>query len=195
MPVPGWLRPGASPRHAPSVSTDSRSAALRGAARFALRDAAFALASGGLWWLDAMARARGVEGAPALLLAVVAGLSAVGCGFLIHEWGHLAGALARGARVEFPASVASLFLFKFDVRNDRRQFLAMSYGGYLGSLVAAALLVLLLPSAALSGKIGLALTALGVVGGFVAELPITFRVLRGGPLPSAGVVYVGPSDD
>jgi hypothetical protein len=168
-----------------------RPSVLPGAVRFALRDLVIALTSGGLWWLDAVARARGTEGAAATILAVLAGLSAVGCGFLMHEWGHLAGALASGARVEFPAHVASLYLFKFDVvHNDRRQFLAMSYGGYIASLVAAALLVSFLPSAALSGKVGLALTALGLVAGFAAELPITLRVLRGGPLPSEGAVYV-----
>jgi hypothetical protein len=173
------------------VSEGPAAVVRRGAARFALRDALLVLASAGLWWLDALARAQGQGGVAAVALAIAAALSAVGCGFLLHEWGHLAGALASGARVEFPDQLASLYLFRFDVaHNDRRQFLTMSYGGYLGSLVAAALLVMLLPTAALSGKIGLVLTAIGFVAGFAAELPITLRVLRGGPLPSAGPVYV-----
>jgi hypothetical protein len=176
------------------VSADLPPSVLRGAARFAARDAALALGSAGLWWLDATFRSGASEGVLATLLALGAGLSAAGCAFLVHEWGHLAGSLLSGARVEFPARLGSLFLFMFDVsKNDRRQFLAMSFGGYAGSLVAIALLLTLLPFEALSGKVGLAAAALGMLAIVFAELPVTVRVLRGGPLPTVGPVYVRAS--
>jgi hypothetical protein len=169
---------------------------LRGPLRFALRDGTIVVASALVWWRDGAARAAGEHGFAAIALGILAGLCAALCGFLLHEWGHLSGALLSGSSVEFPARLGSPFLFMFDVtQNGRRQFLAMSYGGYAASFVTLAAFVAFLPFGALSGKIALAAAALGFLTILFAELPITLRVLRGGSLPSAGIVYVGASHD
>jgi hypothetical protein len=168
------------------------SPAARRAAAFALRDAGIAVASLLVWSLEGWLRARGQGGAAAVFVSALAGLSAALCGFLIHEWGHLAGSLLAGARVSFPDALSSPFLFLFDVtHNGRREFLAMSYGGYVGSAVGLALLLALLPLHALSGQVSLTLAALGVALVFILEVPTTLRVYRGAPLPRSGPAYVG----
>jgi len=124
------------------------------------------------------------------LVAVLAGLSAGGVGFLIHEWGHLLGALRAGARVFAPERLASLFLFRFDLgANDRRQFLSMSWGGYLGSILGAVLIVGLASFEVLSHQVAVGAVALGTLATLVLEIPTHVRVSRGGPLPVDGIVY------
>src|SRR3546814_13512735 len=82
----------------------------------------------------------GTTGATAV--AIIAGLLLPVSAYFVHEWGHLSGALASGSRVHFPRNAAAVFLFRFDVdQNDRRQFLAMSAGGYIASIVVVALLL------------------------------------------------------
>jgi hypothetical protein len=157
---------------------------------FAARDCALLLGTLALWWCDAALRTQPASLSRALV-AVLTGLATALCGFLAHEWGHLAGARLAGAKVELSAQLYALFLFKFDVsHNGRREFLAMSYGGYAASIASLALMALLLPRDALSGLLGLTAGGLGVLATLLLELPVTLRVHRGGPLPSEGVVYV-----
>jgi hypothetical protein len=113
------------------------------------------------------------------------------CGYLFHEWGHLAGALASKSRVRLPERTSEIFLFNFDVdRNDARQFTTMSSGGFMASALAITFLFLVLPAGVLATKISLALVALGIAATAVLELPPFFRVLRGGPMPR-GAAFVG----
>jgi hypothetical protein len=154
-----------------------------------VRDGAVLAGTLGLWWLDGAARAQPAS-AGGVLLAVLTGLATALCGFLMHEWGHLLGARLARSKLEFPP-LYSLFLFKFDVlHNGRREFLAMSYGGYAASALSVLVLALVLPRDALSGLVGLLASVLGVLATLLLELPTTVRVYRGAPLPSAGVVYV-----
>jgi hypothetical protein len=142
------------------------------------RDLALLAVAALLWWADA-------RGSGSALLAVAAGVSAGVAGFLLHEWGHLAGALAAKSRVHFPDRVLAPLLFHFDTtRNDRRQFLWMSYGGYAGSLAGIALILAFAPLDRLSGRVALGLAAAGALVTFLAEVPTTVRVLRGAPLPT-----------
>ncbi len=145
-----------------------------------MRDVALALMTIGLWLLEVQAG----EPAP-MALSVAAGAMTVVSGFLLHEWGHLCGALLAHSHVHYPNRLWAPLLFHFAVeRNDRRQFLWMSYGGYIASLIGLFLIVALVPTHRLSGQVALGLTSLGVAVTFVAELPTTVRVLRGGALPS-----------
>ena len=156
---------------------------------FAARDALILTGTLGLWWLDASV-GKGATSLKTVGLAVLTGLATALCGFLLHEWGHLAGALLAGSKVEYP-SLHSLFLFKFDVlHNGRREFLAMSYGGYAGSFLSVLLLGLVLPRDTLSALVALVASVLGVLATLLLELPTTVRVYRGAPLPAEGVVYV-----
>jgi hypothetical protein len=51
---------------------------------------------------------------------------------LLHEWGHLLGALATRSRVLPPDRLGSGYLFSFDSRtNSRSQFLVMSFSGFV----------------------------------------------------------------
>jgi hypothetical protein len=101
---------------------------MRPFVRFALRDAVFFAITAGLLALDASYADRGAIG---LVTGVLVGLFVPYVGFLVHEWGHLAGTLLSGGRAHPPESLAPFFLFFFDVETStRRQFLAMSYGGY-----------------------------------------------------------------
>jgi membrane-associated protease RseP (regulator of RpoE activity) len=109
--------------------------------------------------------------------------------YLVHEWGHLLAARAAGSRVHYPERVTSTFLFFFDVgANDRRQFLAMSLGGFAASAIALPVLFVSVPPGTLSSRVALALAGAGLVATLVTELPPFFRVLRGAPLPR-GFVY------
>jgi membrane-associated protease RseP (regulator of RpoE activity) len=113
-------------------------------------------------------------------------------GFLLHEWAHLAGALATGSKVHYPNRVLAPLLFHFDTEeNDRAQFLAMSYGGYVGSAIGTLAILLFAPLDTLAGRTALGLAVVGGIVTAVAEVPTTVRVLRGGPLPT-GYAFVPP---
>ncbi|PTU32583.1 hypothetical protein [Stenotrophobium rhamnosiphilum] len=145
-----------------------------------LRDVVVIVATLALWqWsreLDA------VHSALAIPVAILAGASAAVAGFLLHEWGHLLGALIAGSAVEFPSTIRSIFLFKFGEGNDRRQYLWMSAGGFAASIVVIAVMAVTLSFNAVADWIALALVAAGVLATFILELPPAWRVLRGAPV-------------
>lgn len=113
------------------------------------------------------------------------------CGYLLHEWGHLTGALLVRANVVLPRMFESPFLFRFDLhRNSRRQFTGMALGGFVSSLLFVGLLLLVLPLGLLASQVALGLTALGVLATLVIEVPEFWGVVvKGGPLPS-GAAFV-----
>jgi hypothetical protein len=156
--------------------------------KLAFRDLLVLAACLGCWALDArVGRASGgaLSWASAALSAGVSALVA----FLAHEWGHLAGAWLTKSEVYMPRRLTSLFLFHFDTaRNDRRQFLAMSLGGFVASAMVVALVVAFVPLDALAGQVTLALVGLGVLATLVLEVPTALGVHRGAPLPR-GAVY------
>lgn len=137
---------------------------------------------------------HGLQAAGAALhwpLAILAGALVAVSGYLAHEWGHLLGALSRGSRVELPPQLAAVFLFKFDSdRNDRRQFLAMSMGGFISSILVVALLLSLLDLHYWADRIALGLVVLGVIATFILEVPGAWKVYKGAPLPH-GAAFVG----
>ncbi|HWU68894.1 MAG TPA: hypothetical protein VN046_08455 [Stenotrophobium sp.] len=143
-----------------------------------LRDLALIAATLAIWsWsreLDAG------HAALAIPVAILAGIAAAYSGFLVHEWGHLLGALAASSAVELPSTVRSIFLFKFGSGNDRRQYLWMSVGGFIASTAVIAVLLAVLSFHALADWVAMALTAAGIIATFILELPPAWRVLRGG---------------
>jgi len=136
-------------------------------------------AGAGSWW-------PGLVGVLTALLTVLSG-------FLVHEWGHLLGAwVAGGAFVLPPGPASSVFLFRFDSsRNSREQFLSMSIGGFVASLVVVVVLLAFLPAGLLATKVALGLTALGVLATFVIEIPGCVKVWRGAPLPTGAAFVSG----
>jgi hypothetical protein len=158
----------------------------------AARDGLVVLVTLSLWWLDSELRAGG--GVAALAIAALAGVMTALCGYLVHEWGHLLGALSARSVVHLPDTVASVFLFRFDSdRNGRRQFLRMSMGGFVASALVIAVLIAVLPLSALSGKIAMLLAVLGVAATFVLEIPVAWRVAQGAPIPR-GAAYESSLD-
>lgn len=134
-----------------------------------------------VWWFEPGFRDGSARG---WAVTVFAGVLTAFVGFLMHEYGHLTASLATGAKVSYPRSPLCTLIFHFDsAQNDRRQFLWMSMGGYLATLVAVGLIIALCPLDAWSGRISLLLAGAGTIVTFVLEVPITVRVLRGAPLP------------
>ena len=155
--------------------------------RMLTRDVLLLLLAALAWRADAAL--RGQPGALAALVAVAAGALAAIAVYLAHEWGHWLAARAAGSRVHYPARVTSTFLFFFDVgANDRRQFLAMSLGGFAASAIALPVLFESVPAGALSSWVAIGLAGAGLVATLATELPPFWRVMRGAPLPR-GFVY------
>jgi hypothetical protein len=156
----------------------------------AVRDLLLLAATLGLWAADAALRGSG--GALPIVVAVAAGAMTALSGYLAHEWGHLLGAHLSRSRVSLPDSPWSVFLFRFDTgSNGRSQFLTMSMGGFVASIVVTVLLLTALPMHALSTWVALSLTGLGILATAILEIPPFWRVLHGAPLPRGGPVYYG----
>ena len=142
-----------------------------------LRDLAVIAATLALWrWSRELDAAHATLATP---VAIAAGISAALSSFLLHEWGHLLGAMAARSSVEFPPHIRSVFLFKFGGDNDRRQYLWMSGGGFASSILVIALLLWTLSFHALADWVAIGLVVAGVIATFVLELPPAWRVLRG----------------
>ncbi|MDP3859929.1 MAG: hypothetical protein Q8Q73_19380 [Stagnimonas sp.] len=131
------------------------------------------------------------QGAGPIAIHLATALMTVLCGYLVHEWGHLCGALLARGQVVLPRPFESPFLFRFDLhRNSRRQFAWMASGGFVSSLLLVLLLVTVLPYALLASQVALGLVALGVLATFVIEVPEFWGVVvKGGPLPT-GAAFV-----
>ncbi len=129
------------------------------------------------------------SGVVSIALGTLVGFMTALCGYIGHEWGHLIGARSMRSVVHFPEKLVAPFLFHFDSDcNDRRQFLAMSIGGFAATTVVVLIFLAVLPREALAGRIALTLTLLGVVATVVLEFPPAWRVARGAPIPR-GVAY------
>ncbi|HXG28998.1 MAG TPA: hypothetical protein VNJ47_09145 [Nevskiales bacterium] len=159
-----------------------RTAATRVTVKLALRDLTL-VALTILLWLASLRLEPGTS--PwAVPVAIAAGVMIPVGGFLAHEWGHLIGAWASGARVHMSASLWTLFLFDFRPgENSREQFLSLSCGGFIASALVVALLLAVLSPARLADAIALGLTLLGVLATFVLEVPPAWRAYRKGVLP------------
>lgn len=150
--------------------------------RFASRDALLLLLALSLWFLAGAIQALAV---PA---AIVAGLVA----FQMHEWGHWLGAMKTSAVITPARSLWSPFLFNFDsAANSRRQFLAMSWPGFVATALFLAAFQWLLPEAhpatTLTRQIGWGLASVTVV----IEIPLALWTLAGGRIPPVPVFLPG----
>ena len=151
-------------------------------AKLLARDVVIVAVAGGLWWLGAAASAG--TGPLGDLAGVVAGLATGICVFLIHEWGHWLGAVGTGAKVTPARSLASPFLFSFDSRdNSRRQFLLMSFGGWIASALVAALAYALLPGDLFAARVARGVVSLNVFLIVLIELPLVVFSLVTGRVP------------
>jgi hypothetical protein len=157
----------------------------------ALRDLTITLATMLLVVVDARLRARGEPDAVAHALGALTGALVTLSAFLLHEWGHLAGAVASGGLVSRPPKPSPYLFFYDTARSTRRQFLWMSAGGYLATAVALPAIVAWADLGATSGGTALALSGVGIAVTLSLEVPTTWRVWRGAPLPTGGVYTSG----
>ena len=104
---------------------------------------------------------------------VLLGLLLGACAFLVHEWGHLLGALATRSAVQPPASLRSPFVFTFDSRaNSRRQFLAMSFTGFAATAAVVWAAFAVLPSELLATHVARGLIVFLTFLAAVLEVPL-----------------------
>lgn len=144
-----------------------------------VRDVIVVAAAGALLVLDARLRAEGAAGVGPLLVAVLAGALLTLSGFYAHEWGHYLAARWAGATPTPAASPLSVFLFEIgESECSREQWLWMSAGGYVASIVGLAAILGVIDLSVTSGRVAAVLTSLGVLATFVLEIPITVRVYR-----------------
>jgi hypothetical protein len=144
-----------------------------------LRDLAALAAAVTLVLADERARASGSVGGWALALAAATGISTTLSAFHVHEWGHYLAAVLSGARPRPARSLLAVFLFDLEEREcTRRQWLWMSAGGYLASIVAFSVILRVVDLSAMSGRVTMVLTGLGLLATFAIEIPITVRVWR-----------------
>lgn len=128
--------------------------------------------------------------AASVFVAGLAGVMLPVSGYLLHEWGHLVGCLLSRSVVHFPPTPLAVLLFRYDTGvNDRRQFLAMFWGGFVASIFVVAGYFALLEWRYLADKIALTLTTLGVIATLVLEIPEGWGVYRGKDLPR-GAAFV-----
>jgi hypothetical protein len=156
--------------------------------RFALRDVVLLAICLLLWQLNMSELAAGhivIAG----LIATVTVIATVLTSYEFHEWGHLSGAIATGAVVHAPKPLIHQFLFHFDgQQNNRHQFVGMSIGGLLASVLVLLALLWILPLSTWSAKIALGIIVLGIIVTFLREVPEAWRVHRGIAVPT-GPVY------
>lgn len=124
---------------------------------------------------------------PAIAAALLTAIS----GYVLHEWGHLMGALYKRCVFELPATpFETIFLFRFNRdQNTRPQFFSMALGGFVSSIITVIALVVILPWGPLATTLALTLTGLGVIATLIIEVPEFLRVWRGGPIP-AGAAFI-----
>lgn len=115
-----------------------------------------------------------------VMLGLLAGL----CLYLLHEWGHLSGALLCGSHVAAPTSLKTIFLFSFDSKqNDLRQFLIMSLSGFAASAVVIWSYYAFLPDALFATRVARGAAVFGAFLTVVLEFPLVAYALLSRRLP------------
>jgi hypothetical protein len=150
--------------------------------KLAARDFTIVASAAALWWL--LAGSSAGDGLLADLSGFVAGVGFGASAYLIHEWGHIAGAVASGGIVHPGPGLHSPSVFRFDTEHSSRaQFLWMSLGGFVatGGLLCSA--YVLLPDGLLATRLARGIVAFLAMLGVVLELPLVLYSLVTGKLP------------
>jgi len=122
------------------------------------------------------------------LAGVVAGLAIGLATFLLHEWGHLLGALGSRSQVRLPERLGSVYLFSYDSkRNSRRQFVLMSLSGFAVTGIAVWAAYALLPDGQLATRVGRGAVLLLASFTLVLEVPLLLWSLARPTLPPVEV--------
>lgn len=150
--------------------------------KLAVRDVAI-LVLGVALWHGAGHWTSGDDMRADLLGVLLGGWIGLG-GYLLHEWGHLTGALLSGSIVEAPTRLTSGFLFSFDSRrNTLRQFLVMSFSGFAATALVVWAFYTFLPDTLLATRVARGIVLVGAVLTIVIEVPLVVYSLLGRGLP------------
>ena len=156
-------------------------------ARLFARDLSIVTAAALLWKLGSPFSAG--AGVVADLTGLVVGVALGVCALPVHEWGHFLGAVLGRSRIRPTESLRALFVFSFDSRaNSRRQFLAMSLGGWVGTAVAVWVAYGLLPSELLATRVARGMACLSVLLVVATEVPLLARAFWTGRIPPVETV-------
>jgi hypothetical protein len=162
--------------------------------KFALRDSAIVAAAAAFWWFGAGYSAG--DGLVADFAGVVAGGLVGAAAYVLHEWGHVAGARAAGGVMEPAGRLSAAFMFRFDPhRNSLGQFVTMSLGGFAATGLILWGVYALAPEGLLATRVArgavLFLTFLGVA--LEAPLLVYSLVVRAVPEQAAVSIARGPA--
>jgi hypothetical protein len=161
-------------------------------AKLFARDLAIVATVVALWRLSA--RFSVGDGPIADLSGLLLGAALGACALPLHEWSHFLGGLASGSAMRPAESLRKVFAFSFDSRvNSRRQFLAMSFGGWVGTAAAVWVAYELLPSDLLATRVARGMTLLSVLLVVVTELPLLVRAFWTGRIPPVETVESHPT--
>jgi hypothetical protein len=151
-------------------------------AKLLARDLAIVALTALIWQLGAEASA--VPGLRGDFAGVLAGVTIGVSAYLLHEWGHLVGAMLAGSTVHPARSLASGFLFSFDSRaNTRRQFLSLSFGGWLATAIVLWAVYAQLPSELFASRVARGVVTANVLLVIVIEVPLVAWSLLTGRVP------------
>jgi hypothetical protein len=151
------------------------------------RDLAIVLTIVTLWVLGASFSAA--DGPVADLTGLLLGAALGACALPLHEWGHFLGGLASRSAMRPAESLRKLFAFSFSSQlNSQRQFLAMSFGGWVGTAAAVWVAYGLLPSELLASRVARGMTLLSVLLVVVTEVPLLVRAFWTGRIPPVETV-------
>jgi len=155
--------------------------------RYLARDLVIIALTAVLWWLLA-ARSAGT-GFAADFSGWVVGALLFFCAHIVHEWGHYLGAILTGSRVGIHRKLSSPFFFRFESEgNSLKQFIAMSFGGFVSTGGMIAFYYLGLPDEYLASRIGRGGALFGAFLGVTLELPLLLTGIFQGQVPEKAAV-------
>ena len=111
--------------------------------------------------------------------------------YLMHEWSHYLAGLATGAALSRAKAIYSPFLFSFDSRtHSRKQFIDMSWPGFVTTFGSLAILFFFRPAALWSDIAWLAAVVLSLFT-LIIEGPIFLWAILIGEIPAVEIPGLG----
>jgi hypothetical protein len=154
--------------------------------KLATRDVLFASAALAAWWF--FRHLTATEDVVGDIVGVMLGLALGATAFLLHEWGHLLGALAARSALTPAERLRTFYLFSFDSqRNSRRQFLIMSLGGFIATAAALSFAYAVMPDGQLASRVARGVIAFATLLTLVLEVPLVIYSLLRNAVPPVEV--------
>jgi len=158
-------------------------------AKFVARDGSIIAVALLIWWLAAEHSAG--TGMLADFTGFVAGVLLGLSGSLLHEWGHLLAAVGAGSVLHANENLGSPFIFSFDPqRNSLSQFVIMSLGGLVVTVVLLVGFYAYLPDGLLASRVARGAVLFLAFLGVSLELPLFLFALGTRTVPAAAAVKV-----